>query len=123
MTTQCRATKRNGEQCGGSAAPGSGWCWNHDPAHAEARRRNSSKGGKSSGRRDQQDLKRRISGLIDAVLDGTQDRAAAAVAIQGFNALRGALELERKAKETDELEHRLEELEAGPPSSAAWRKR
>ncbi len=31
--------------------------------------------------------------------------------IQGFNALRGVLELERRVKETDDLEARIEELE------------
>src|ERR671913_2289690 len=54
------------------------------------------------------DLKKRISEVIDAVLEGSQDRGRAAVAIQGFNALRGVLELERKIRELDELEARIE---------------
>jgi hypothetical protein len=49
--------------------------------------------------------------VIDAVLEGSQDRGRAAVAIQGFNSLRGALELERKVREVDELETRIEQLE------------
>jgi hypothetical protein len=48
---------------------------------------------------------------VEAVLDGSQDRGRAAVAIQGFNSLRGVLELERKVREVDELEARIEQLE------------
>ena len=49
--------------------------------------------------------------MIDTVLEGSQDRGRAAVAIQGLNALRSVLELERKIWEAEELESRLEALE------------
>lgn len=91
--------------------PGVQWCFNHDPAHKEERRRNASRAGKGGGGRDVKDLKRRVSGLIDDVLEGRQDRGRAAVAMQGFNALRGVLELERKVREVDEIEARLAALE------------
>jgi hypothetical protein len=68
-------------------------------------------GGKGGGGKEIRDLKRRISEVIDDVLEGSQDRGRAAVAIQGFNALRGVLELERKIKEADELEARIAALE------------
>ena len=58
--------------------------------------------------------------MIDAVLEGSQDRGRAAVAIQGFNALRGVLELERKIKETDELETRIEALEQPQEGGRQW---
>jgi transposase len=61
--------------------------------------------------REIKDLKKRIGEVVEAVLDGTQDRGRAAVAIQGFNSLRGVLELERKLKELDDLAARLEALE------------
>jgi hypothetical protein len=54
------------------------------------------------------------------VLEGSQDRGRAAVAIQGFNALRGVLELERKIKEADELEARIEALERMQEGGRAW---
>ena len=38
----CQGTKRNGEPCTLPAMQGSSWCWNHDPARAEERRRNAS---------------------------------------------------------------------------------
>ncbi len=38
----CRGTKRDGGACTLPATAGSPWCWNHDPARAEERRRNAS---------------------------------------------------------------------------------
>ena len=55
------------------------------------------------------DLKKRISLVTDAVLEGSRDRAA--VALQGFNALKSVLELERKVKEQEEILERIEALE------------
>jgi hypothetical protein len=57
------------------------------------------------------DLKKRISEVVDAVLEGSQDRGRAAVAIQGFNALKSVLELKRKVKEQEEILERIEALE------------
>jgi hypothetical protein len=108
---RCAGTKRDGGQCTTIVKPPQTHCYQHDPARSEERRRNASRAGKSTGGREIRDLKRRISGLIDAVLGGSQDRGRAAVAIQGFNALKGVLELERKVREVDELESRLEALE------------
>jgi hypothetical protein len=108
---QCQGIKRDGGRCTLSVPPGEQWCFNHDPARAEERRRNASRAGRSTGSREIGQLKKRISEVVDAVLEGTQDRGRAAVAIQGLNALRGVLELERKVRELDELEARIEELE------------
>jgi hypothetical protein len=108
---RCAGTQRDGGQCTTIVKPPQTHCYQHDPARSEERRRNASRAGKSTGGREIRDLKRRISGLIDAVLGGSQDRGRAAVAIQGFNALKGVLELERKVREVDELESRLEALE------------
>jgi hypothetical protein len=108
---RCAGTKRDGGQCTTIVKPPQTHCYQHDPARSEERRRNASRAGKSTGGREIRDLKRRISGLVDAVLEGSQDRGRAAVAIQGFNALKGVLELERKVREVDELEARLEALE------------
>ena len=107
----CLGIKRSGGRCTAAVGPGDSYCYHHDPERAAERKRAASKAGKSGGGRDVRDLKRRISGLIDDVLEGRVDRGRAAVAMQGFNALRGALELERKVKETDELEARLTALE------------
>jgi hypothetical protein len=108
---RCQGIKRDGGRCTASVAPGVQWCFNHDPERAADRKRNASRAGKSAGGREIRDLKRRISDVVDAVLEGSQDRGRAAVAIQGFNALRGVLELERKVKEQEEILERIEALE------------
>jgi hypothetical protein len=108
---RCQGIKRDGGRCTVAVAAGVNWCFNHDPARAEERRRNASRAGKSAGGREIRDLKRRISEVIDDVLEGDQDRGRAAVAIQGFNALRGVLNLELKVREHQELIERLEALE------------
>ncbi len=108
---RCGGTKRDGGQCTTIVKPPNTHCYQHDPARSEERRRNASRAGKSAGGREVKDLKRRISEVVEAVLEGSQERGRAAVAIQGFNALKGVLELERKIREVDELESRLEALE------------
>lgn len=108
---RCVGTTRDGRQCTAIVKPPNTYCYQHDPARSEERKRNASRAGKSVGGREIKDLKRRISDVVEAVLKGSQDRGRAAVAIQGFNALRGVLELERKVRELDELEARIEELE------------
>jgi hypothetical protein len=120
--SRCAAIKPNGERCKVEAIPDAEWCWSHHPDYKQARRRRASKGGKRGGRGRPQaelsDLKRRISEVIDAVLEGSQDRGRAAVAIQGFNALRATLEQERKIKETEDLETRIQALEDLQPAKS-----
>jgi hypothetical protein len=109
---RCQGIKRDGGRCTASVPEGAQWCFNHDPTHAAKRKRNASRAGKSRPMsKETRDLKRRISEVVDAVLEGSQDRGRAAVAIQGLNSLRSVLELERKVKETEELEARIETLE------------
>jgi broad specificity phosphatase PhoE len=116
---RCPATKRDGGQCTTIVKPPQTHCYQHDPERAAERKRNASRAGKSGGR-EIKDLKRRISDVIDAVLEGSQDRGRAAVAIQGFNALRGVLELERKIRETEELEARIAALEQPQEGGRQW---
>jgi hypothetical protein len=121
----CSGIKRDGSRCTATVEPPQEYCWWHDPANADKRRRAASKGGKGGGSREIRDLKRRISDVVDAVLEGSQDRGRAAVTIQGFNALRGVLELERKVRELDELEARIEALEHKQPMKGVgqWHRR
>ena len=123
MTARCQGIKRDGGMCTASVAPGVQWCFNHDPERAAERKSNASRAGKSSGGREIRDLKRRISDVVDAVLEGSQDRGRAAVAIQGLSALKGVLELERKVKEQEEILERIEALERSAETtdgSRAW---
>jgi hypothetical protein len=76
------------------------------------------RGGRGSPTKEIADVKGQIRAVIGGVLSGRVDRGRAAVAIQGFNALRGVLDLERRIKEQDEVLERLEELEAAQPDTA-----
>ena len=58
------------------------------------------------------DLKKQLANLATDVLDGNVERGTAAVVNQIINTRARLLEVERKIKETEELEARLEALEA-----------
>ena len=74
-----------------------------------------SKGGKRGGRGRPQaelsDVKRRLSDLVDDVLEGRKDRADAAVAGQLLNTYIRAVGVELKVREQLEVVERLEQLE------------
>jgi len=116
---RCPAIKANGERCKGDAIPGADWCYSHDPDRAEERRRNASRGGKSGGggrsSGELAEIKALLSELTNRVLGGegveALETGRAAVANQLVNTRLRAVELERKIKESDELEARIEELE------------
>jgi len=112
---KCTAITQGGTRCRGIAIDDSGFCYAHHPEHADARRRAAHKGGKRGGRgrpiaelgalRDEnQDIRRRL-------LDGELLPGVAAVAIQSLNTDIRAVGATLKAKEQEELEGRLEELE------------
>jgi len=112
---RCTAIKPNGERCKGRAIEASEWCWNHDPAHADDRRRNGSRGGKRGGRGRPQaelaDAKQEIRAVIGGVLSGHIERSVGAVAFQGYNTLLKAVSTELAVREQLELMERLEVLE------------
>jgi hypothetical protein len=113
---RCPGNKRDGSRCTVSVEPPQTYCWWHDPANADARRRAASRGGKRAGRgrpkAELTSLKSQLQQMADAVLKGEQDRAAAAVAGQLLNIKLRAIEIERKIRGVEELEARLEALEA-----------
>ena len=112
----CAGIKADGGRCKAQATRNSEWCIGHDPDQADARRRRAQKGGRRGGRGRPQaelaDLKRRLSDLADAVLDGTQNRANAAVAGQLLNTVIRVVAVELKVREQLELIERVEELES-----------
>jgi len=111
----CSGIKDDGGRCRGQAIRGSEWCFSHHPDYEEQRRRRASKGGKRGGRgrpgADLTDLKRQLQELTDGVLSGEVERGVAAVCAQLLNVKLRAVEVERKIRETEELEARLEALE------------
>jgi hypothetical protein len=112
---RCAFIKADGQRCKGIARGDAEWCYSHDPARAEERRRNASRGGKSGGRGRPQaelpDIKRRLSELAEGVLDGSVERGTGAVVSQILNVYLRAVSVELKAREQLELIERLEALE------------
>jgi hypothetical protein len=111
LTSTCTATKRDGSPCTLPSYGSDGLCWAHDPKNAERRRRGQSRGGKSKPSKELVSIKQRLSDLADDVLEAKVDKGVAAVASQILNVYLRSIELERKIKETDELEARLKALE------------
>jgi hypothetical protein len=116
---KCSGITQAGTACKGIPIDGSQWCYVHHPDHAEERRRHGSKGGKRGGRGRPQGethgIKELLEGLTERVLSGDLQTGPAAVANQLINTRLRAVELERKVRETDELEARIEAIEANMP--------
>ena len=108
---RCAGTKRDNSPCTATVEPPKRYCWWHDPANADRRRRAASKAGKSRPSRELAEIKQRLSDLAEDVLEGRQDRGNAAVAGQLLNTYLRAVAVELKAREQLELVGRLEELE------------
>ncbi len=116
----CRASKAGGTACKAPATGSHGYCWAHDPEHAEQRRRAASKAARSKPNREVKGYKREVRALITEVKNGGQDRADAAVILQGYRVLKDLVELERRVKETDDFATRLEELERAHEGGKRW---
>jgi hypothetical protein len=124
--SRCTAIKPSGQRCKARATLGSEWCWNHDPDHADERRRHGSKGGRRGGRGRPQaelvDIKRRLSDLAHDVLEERVDKGVAAVASQVLNVYLRAVSVELSVREQLELVERLEALERDATEGGSrWR--
>jgi hypothetical protein len=107
----CPGIKRDGGRCTVVVDGSHQYCYQHDPARADERRRAASRAGKSKPSRELAGIKRQLQELTDGVLAGEVERADAAVCGQLLNVKLRAVEVERKVKETEELEERIEQLE------------
>ncbi len=111
----CSGIKADGGRCKAQAISDTEWCFNHHPDYEEQRRRRGSKGGKRGGRGrpvvELAAIKSKLEILADDVLSGSVDRSDAAVVAQIYNTVIRAVATGLKAKEVEEIEGRLEELE------------
>ena len=125
MAVRCAGTKRDNSACTATVEPPQEYCWWHDPANADKRRRAASKAGKSKPSRELSWIKQRLSDLADDVLEGRQEKGVAAVVSQVLNVYLRAISVETKLKEQFELVERLESLEEGLEQSrgggSRWR--
>ncbi len=111
----CSGITGAGARCRAIAITGSDYCHAHHPDRVGARRRAARKGGKRGGRgrpvAELSSLKQRFEELAEDVLGGKVEKGDAAVAGQLLNYAVRAVAVGLKAKEVEELEVRLAELE------------
>jgi hypothetical protein len=91
------------------------WCFSHHPDYEQERRRRGSKGGRRAGRgrpvAELGALRVENAEIREQLLKGELLPGVAAVAIQSINCDIRAVSAALKAREQEELETRLEELE------------
>jgi hypothetical protein len=122
---RCAAITSAGERCKLAATNGS-YCWSHDPKNVEERRRRARRGGKARGAGELSEIKRLLEELTSRVLKvegyAPLETAPAAIANQLVNTRLRAIEQERKIRETEDLEARIEALERTQEKGAGrWR--
>ena len=110
LSGRCSGITRQGARCERSADSPNGLCWLHDPTRSEDRRRAASKAGRSKPNAEITNVKAGLYDLISGVLDGSMERAPAAVAVQAYNVLIRCLEVQRKIAEQDDLLARIAEF-------------
>ena len=116
---KCAFIKPGGDRCGSTAMKGYDTCYGHRPDLADERKRNASKGGKAGGRgrsaSELHEIKDLLADLTARILkeEGAEplETGPAAVANQLINTRLRAIEQERKNRETEDLERRIEALE------------
>jgi hypothetical protein len=115
---RCSAITAANTACKGTPIPGEEYCYVHSPSTLEERRNAGSKGGKRGGKGRRSPisaeltrLQARFEELAERVEAGELDRGAAAVVCQLLNGARACVAGMLKAKELEELEERIAELE------------
>jgi hypothetical protein len=108
----CAAIKRDGSPCNAPASPGDNWCWNHNPAHADERKRNASRAGRTKPSSRVKDLDALLDQLYKDTRAGRVERGVAAVLTQVISARTRLIEVERRIAEVEGFEERVSQLEA-----------
>lgn len=111
----CSATKRDGSACKAPALGRGTKCWAHAPEHAEQRRAQAVKAGKSKGSYgttagEISEIKAALLKIAEGVTSGKLTTAKGSVAAQIYGVLLRAVEQERKERELVEVEAELIEL-------------
>jgi hypothetical protein len=112
----CGYIKPDGARCKALPMKGEGYCYAHHPDLEDKRRAASSKGGKRGGRGrgngGVKDVKAWLLKLASDVEGGKLEAKDGSVVSQILNVFLRGVEVERKIKESEELEERLEALES-----------
>jgi len=112
---KCAGITQASRACKGIPIDGSQWCYVHHPDNTAERRRHGSRGGKRGGRgrpvAELGALRVENADIRERLLEGELQPGVAAVAIQSLNTDIRAVSAALKAREQEELEQRLEEVE------------
>src|SRR5829696_3996008 len=108
---RCSANKADGTPCQAIVKESQQLCHAHDPARADQRRRAASKAGKSRTGGEISAIKARLRELAEDVVADKITTAKGSVAAQILGVYLRAVEQERKQREFDDLERRLEAVE------------
>jgi hypothetical protein len=109
---KCSATKANGTPCERLIDASAIYCYSHDGERAQQRSRAASKAARSKGGSTELgEVKAQLRTLADDVISGTIDKGSASVAAQVLGVFIRAVEQERKIREQEELEARIQQLE------------
>ena len=124
MDPICAGIKRDGGRCTQCVKPGLEYCYNHDPTRVEERKRAASYAGKSKASKATKHLHDLLEDLTRRIIDGELDTSRGAVANQLIGTRIRLLEYERRFKELEEFEARIEALEQAQQQgggSRRWR--
>ncbi len=119
---RCAGNKPDGTPCERIVGASQRYCYSHDETRREQRRRAASKAGRSKAGGELAQVKGELRALAGAVLAGRIDKGRASVATQALGVYLRAVEIERKIRETEELESRIEALEQarGEAGGSRW---
>jgi hypothetical protein len=109
---RCLGTKRDNSPCTVTVEPPQTYCWWHDPANSDKRRRAASRGGKAKASKVVKELHALLEDLTRRVVDGELATSRGAVANQLLSTRIRLLDYERRLKELEELEERIGRLES-----------
>ncbi len=109
--TGCIGLTAKGDLCRSIAITGSDYCHAHAPDRKEARHRAASKAARSKPGREIGGLKDQLEDLYKKVLDEAVPPGVGAVLTQITNARIRLLECERRIREADELEARIDQIQ------------
>ena len=108
---RCSGIKPDGGRCERIVSREQEYCYSHDPARQEERRRNAARGGKAKANQDLADVKGRLRELAEDVLSGKVDKGVGAVVSTIWGVYLRAVSTELAVREQQELIERLEALE------------
>jgi hypothetical protein len=107
---RCSHTYTDSSQCKRIVSAEQSYCYSHDPARSEERKRNAARGGKAKASGEIGRVKANLQALADATLEGAVDKGVAAVVGQVWNVYLSAVRTELKVREVEELAREVEEL-------------